>query len=384
MHIDEQPSARRYRSRTVLQWRQGRNDWSSVDRLDGAMGRRYRVLTWHVHGNYLYYLTQAPHDFYVLSTPGREPGYSGRNGHLPWGDNVHDCPVANVRDMEFDCVLFQSRDHWLSDQYRVLTPEQRALPRIYLEHDPPQEHPTDTRHPVDDDEVLVVHVTAFNQLMWDNGNVATRVIEHGVLVPPNLRYSGTLARGVVVVNHLLQRGRRLGLDVFDAVRHHVPLDLVGMAATDVGGLGEIRYPMLMEAEAEYRFFFNPIRYTSLGLAVCEAMTIGMPVVGLATTEMVTVIRNGHNGYIDTRMDRLIDVMHALIEDPALAQEWGRNARRDALARFGIPRFVQDWNRALDDVMRAAGGELVLAPRTGGYVKPPAASAQMHGTSVAGS
>ena len=50
--------------------------------------------------------------------------------------------------MDFDCVLFQSRDHWPHDQHRILTPEQRALPRIYLEHDPPQEHPTDSAHPV--------------------------------------------------------------------------------------------------------------------------------------------------------------------------------------------------------------------------------------------
>ena len=24
---------------------------------------RLRILTWHVHGNYLYYLTQVPHEF---------------------------------------------------------------------------------------------------------------------------------------------------------------------------------------------------------------------------------------------------------------------------------------------------------------------------------
>jgi len=44
----------------------------------------------------------------------------------------------------------------------------------------------------------------------------------------------------------------------------------------------------------------------------------------------------------------------VIDDPLLAREWGQNARRDALERFAIPRFVQDWNRALDDVVRAAG------------------------------
>ena len=38
-----------------------------------------RVLTWHVHGSYLYYLAHAPHDFYVPVKEGRpeagsEPG----------------------------------------------------------------------------------------------------------------------------------------------------------------------------------------------------------------------------------------------------------------------------------------------------------------------
>jgi len=37
------------------------NDSSGFDAARGAdAGRRYRILTWQVHGNYLYYLTQAP------------------------------------------------------------------------------------------------------------------------------------------------------------------------------------------------------------------------------------------------------------------------------------------------------------------------------------
>ena len=39
--------------------------------------RRLRVLTWHVHGNYLYYQSQAPHDFYLLTLPGHPPGHAG-------------------------------------------------------------------------------------------------------------------------------------------------------------------------------------------------------------------------------------------------------------------------------------------------------------------
>ncbi len=57
--------------------------------------RRLRILTWHVHGNYLYYLTQAPHDFFLVTRPGHPPGSAGKVGALPWGDNVHE--VADRR-----------------------------------------------------------------------------------------------------------------------------------------------------------------------------------------------------------------------------------------------------------------------------------------------
>src|SRR5262249_14812540 len=156
------------------------------------------------------------------------------------------------------------------DQHAILSEAQRRLPRVYLEHDPPQEHPTDTRHWVNDANILLVHVTPFNALMWDSGRTPTRVIDHGVWVPPQARYTGELARGLVVINHLRQRGRRLGADVFERARQDVPLDLVGMEATAMGGLGEISPPALPAFEAHYRFLFNPIRYTSLGLAVIEA------------------------------------------------------------------------------------------------------------------
>ena len=311
--------------------------------------RRLRILTWHVHGSYLHYLTQVPHDFYVLSKPERPPGYCGRWGHFPWGPNVHDLPVAALPGKAFDCVLFQQASHYLHDQHGILSAAQRALPRIFLEHDPPRASPTDTRHPVDDPATLLVHVTPFNRLMWDSGRTPTMVIEHGVIAPDAPPYDGSLARGLVVVNHLARRGRRLGADVFERVRHQVPLDLVGMGAEEAGGLGEIRHDLLPAFAVRYRFFFNPIRYTSLGLAVIEAMLLGLPIVGLATTEMATAVENGVSGYVDTDVDKLVARMDALLADPALARTLGANARRHARARFGIERFVDDWMRAFASV-----------------------------------
>ena len=309
------------------------------------MCRRLRILTWHVHGNYLYYLTQVPHDFYLVTDPDRSPHHSGRSGTLPWGGNVHEAPLDRIPQMPFDIVLYQSRAAWDLERHTVLSPGQRKLPRIYLEHDPPQQHPTDTLHWVDDPGALLVHVTPFNALMWDSGSTPVCVIEHGVKPLGEARYSGHLERGIVVVNNIDRRGRRLGLDVYRRAAVEVALDLVGMGSERAGGIGEVDNSLLPATMAAYRFFFNPIRYTSLGLAVIEAMMTGLPIVALATTEMVSVIRSGENGYVDTRPQRLVQAMRWLLADAGLARELGSAARREAQRRFGIGRFVEDWSAA---------------------------------------
>jgi glycosyltransferase involved in cell wall biosynthesis len=304
-----------------------------------------RILTWHIHGSYLFDLVQGPHEFFLPYKAGRPEGYAGITESYRWPENVHEVAAGEIRNLAFDCILFQSRKNYLEDQYEILTPEQRQLPRIYLEHDPPREHPTDTRHLVDDPDVLLVHVTPFNNLMWDSGRTPTRVIDHGVVIPSTAKYTGEMERGLVIVNNLRLRGRRLGLDVFEAVRTQVPLDLTGINSEELGGLGSLPYQELLELEGHYRFVFNPIRYTSLGLAICEAMMVGMPIIGLATTEMVTAIENGVSGYVDTDVRRLVEHMHRLLADPQEARRLGEGARHQAMQRFNIQRFVSDWNEA---------------------------------------
>ncbi len=315
--------------------------------------RPLNVLVWNTHGSYLYYLSQTPHHFHVLSKPGRPAGYAGLGEGMPWGPNMHELPAGEARHTEFDCIIFQDDPHYEKDQYELLRASQRALPRIYIEHDPPREHPTDMAHPVDDPNVLLVHVSHFNRLMWDSGRTPTRVIEHGVCLPQGIQYRGTLERGLVVINHLARRGRRLGSDIFIDAAARLPLDLVGMGAEELGGLGEIAHQRLPAFAARYRFFFNPIRYTSLGLAVIEAMMAGIPVVALATTEMATVIRHGDTGFSGTDPDALIACMGQLLQEPALAREIGERGRRYAQERFGIARFAADWNAALREVTGGA-------------------------------
>lgn len=322
--------------------------------------RPLRILTWHVHGNYLWYLSHIAHEIVLPVQPGRPHGYGGRAGAFPWPERVHEVPADRIAEVPVDAVLYQAHQHWRSDREWLLSPAQRAVPQIFLEHDPPRESPTATRHPVDDPAALIVHVTAFNDLMWDCGATPTTVIEHGVVVPPGVAYSGHRPRGIAVVNDLATRGRRLGADVFARARERVPLDLVGMHSEDAGGRGEIPPPELAAYMAAYRFYFHPVRYTSLGLSLCEAMAVGLPVVGLATTELPAIIADGINGFVDTDPRRLESVMLELLADTDLARAVGAAGRATARERFSIDRFVHDWDVLLRNLCGPVGLSPVLA------------------------
>jgi Glycosyl transferases group 1 len=316
-----------------------------------------RVLTWHIHGAYLEALAWAGVTLYVPVKPGRPERYGGAPDRTDLPASIVEVPADQVRELELDVVLCQSRDNWLTDRFDILSDEQLRLPHVYVEHDPPREHPTDTRHvAADEPNVLLVHVTAFNALMWDNGATPVRVVEHGVAVADGIEYSGELERGIVVVNNLASRGRRLGRDVFETARARVPLDLIGLNAPELSGLEPVPHEALAALMARYRLYFHPIRYTSFGMAACEAMLVGLPVVALATTEMPTVIEDGVTGFMSTDPAVLIDRMRDLLADAELARRIGSAGREVARERFSIERFGRDWNRVLHE---AAG----RAPRT---------------------
>lgn len=311
------------------------------------MGQRQRrkIFTWHIHGSYLYYLSQGNYDIYIPVNEKRDEGYYGRGLTFPFGLNVIEVTASEVKNIDFDLILYQTDKNYLIDQYEVLTAEQRRLPRIFLKHDPPSGNNLVMKDP----DITIVHVTYFNQLMWDNNGLPSRVIMHGV-TDPGVRWNGGIDKGIVVINHLLQRGRPLGYDIFTTMRKEVPIDIIGMGAEELGSR-EILHPGIPEYIANYRFFLNPIRYSSFPLSLCEAMMIGLPVVALSTTELPLYIRDGVNGFIHNDIKYLIDKMKLLLSDFELASRIGENARKTAEKEFSIQRFINDWNDVFDEVTR---------------------------------
>ena len=317
--------------------------------LINTIGRPLRIFTWQVHGAYLYYLSACPCTIYIPINLKRSEGYYGKGVNFPFGSNVIEVKAEDVSSMEFDIIIFQSNRNFLADQFEILSAQQRMLPKIYIEHNAPDPLPVNSVHVMKNPEVVLVHVTHYNRMMWDNQARSIKVIEHGI-PSSETAYSGSVAKGLVICNHLLQRGRIVGADIFREVAKEIPLDFMGMGSAESGGLGEIKHSELPAFVSRYRFVFNPVRHGSLDLSVLEAMSFGVPVVSMATTEYVTVFRNGENGFLDTNPDKLTDYMKLLLNDLQLARNLGRKGRQTVGGRFSLERFTNDWMKLFHSIM----------------------------------
>ncbi|WP_449066103.1 glycosyltransferase [Planomonospora algeriensis] len=318
-----------------------------------------RILLWHVHGSWTTSFVHGAHDYLVPLTPGRGPDGRGRARTFPWPEAVREVPADLLRGEEVDLVVLQ-RPHEIELAERWLGRRPgRDVPAVYVEHNTPKGEVPVTRHPLAGrDDVPLVHVTHFNALFWDNGRAPVRVIEHGVLDPGPL-YTGELPRAAVVVNEPVRRTRVAGTDLLPRFAEEAPLDVFGMQVT--GLAGHLGIPLgafedlpqaAMHAElARRRVYLHPYRWTSLGLSLIEAMMIGMPVVALAATEAVEAVPP-EAGVVSTRISVLAAALEAFTGEPELARQVGKHARAAALARYGLPRFLADWDRLLGE---AAGG-----------------------------
>ena len=100
--------------------------------------------------------------------------------------------------------------------------------------------------------------------------------------------------------------------------------------------------------ARRRVYLHPNRWTSLGLSLIEAMMLGMPVVAVASTETRWPCRR-EAGVVTTRPDALTDAVRMFCENAELARTVGARARALALERFGLARFLHDWDLVLAEV-----------------------------------
>ena len=101
----------------------------------------------------------------------RGPWGGGRPAPWDWPQNAVEVSPEELADADVDVVVLQRPEEAeLAARWLARTPG-RDVPAVYLEHNAPRGPAATTRHPfADRDDVLLVHVTRFNALMWDAGS----------------------------------------------------------------------------------------------------------------------------------------------------------------------------------------------------------------------
>jgi glycosyltransferase involved in cell wall biosynthesis len=309
------------------------------------------IFLWHVHGSWTTAFVQGPHRYFVPVDDQRSPWGRGRADTWTWPASVVELTAPEAAIADIDLVVLQRAEELNGEAARWLGGRRPGLdvPAVYVEHNAPQGRINDLRHPATGAAVTIVHVTSFNDLFWDCGPNRTVVIEHGI-VDPGYQYTGELARLAVVINEPVRRWRVTGSDLLPRFAAAAPLDLFGMGASALGGKDDLPQHQLHAAMARRRVYVHPFRWTSLGLALIEAMHLGLPIVALATTEVPEAVSE-YTGVTSTSVDVLVDAARRLVADPEHARARGKAARAAALGRYGLRRFLDDWNQLVQEVTR---------------------------------
>ncbi|WP_173924177.1 glycosyltransferase [Agromyces sp. Marseille-P2726] len=334
-----------------------------------------RILLWHVHGGWTDAFVRGRHDYVLPVDERRGPWGLGLAGR-PWPHAV-EVPFSDLRYEDIDLVLLQRTEDLVLAEALLGRVPGVDVPAVFVEHNTPKPYAATTRHPLADrDDLLIVHVTHFNQLMWDVGSTRSTVIEHG-LPDPGLRYRGDLERMAVVVNEPVRRGRITGTDLLPHFTRAGRLDLFGMGVDAVPSAlgvdpvlirpcGELPTPQLHDALAHRRLYLHTTRWTSLGLSLIEAMLLGMPVVVLQSTDAARAVPPGA-GFVSADLGELVSAARWLLEDPEQAAVVGRTARETALERYRLSRFLADWDALIgDEVGRPVGRGRAVAFDAAGF------------------
>lgn len=311
-----------------------------------------KVLFWHVHGGYANSFLRGAHEYLVPREAGHHPGPAAED--WPHARLVE--PGA-LQAEQIDVAVLQRTDE--IDAVHALTGRRPGvdLPAVYLEHNAPRPRPESSLHPLGGQrEIPIVHVTHFNELFWDCDGARTHVVEHGV-PEPTVAYSGELERIGVVMNEPGRRRRVTGADLLPAFAALAPVDVFGIRAGDVADAvghgihdGSDLDPHALHAQlARRRVYVHPYRWTSLGLSLLEAMMMGMPIVGVAATEIIRALPPGA-GIVSTELAELTRGVRAYLSDPALAAAAGAQARRHAREHYSLERFLVRWDETLADVV----------------------------------
>ncbi len=94
------------------------------------------------------------------------------------------------------------------------------------------------------------------------------------------------------------------------------------------------------------------RFEGLPLSICEAMSVGLPIVASDVGGVHEMVKDGHNGYLIPKEDSnyLTQKLLKLVQDRELIQQLGKNSRRTFLDTFSTHQMAAATEKYLEEIL----------------------------------
>lgn len=310
-------------------------------------GEPLNILTFPTHERYETNLAKTGHNFYAIQADGIK---DWKTVYAPVPENyvLLDKSLGNNQIptwLDVDLVLSQNK----FGQYQIGSQLARELhvPLVSLEHTlpAPQWIPGKSKEMTGMRGNINVFISDFSIEEWHFERTNdVRVVRHAVdseVFKPDEFISGRENRIISVVNDWIGRNWCCNFEGWVRVTKDLPVFPVGDTANFSKPAKDV--PELVSMYANSRIFINTSTISPVPSALLEAMSCGCACVTTATCMIPEIIENGVNGFLTNDEKEMRDYLELLLRDEDLATRLGQAARQTILDKFGLDRFVSEWN-----------------------------------------
>ena len=322
---------------------------------DSSEGVKLLVMNWHEAWVHQLGILGAELDI-VTGLPGRST--------REWNSRVRPVP-ANTRTLGLDEVLSAPRhyDCVISHSIADLL-DMRAIdaPKLLVLHDTLEGWMRQQRASGESREMKATlnsylasvggHAIAISRTKAKSWGVTHTVVHDSADPEAYHAHIGDLSCGLRLANHISSKRLLLAWDFHATALDGLPVRIVG----ENPDMPDVRpaddWDHLKRMLASHRFLVHtadPRFEDGYNMGVLEGMAAGLPV--LTNVHPTTLVLHGVTGFIASTPEQMRAHAQHLLEDEALANRMGQQAREYIERNFGPERFRVDFGRAIQEARK---------------------------------
>lgn len=315
-------------------------------------GDKLNILTFATHERYEENLCKTGHNFYSFKY-----GKEWDETYAPIPANYH---IVDYVPESIDIILSHTSCNRLQVAHDLISgtkgspTNQLAIPILRHCHVLPDIR-FDVEKSVHSFKEIPVNRTSFisnySRDAWGYSSENSKVVKHGVDTDFWSQGADNTSRKLCclsVVNEFPSRDWCCGFNLWKEVASSVDCQVVGKCTGEHAGFSQPAQSKehLRQLYQTAAVFLNTSIHSPVPTVLLEAMACGCPVVSTKNCMMPEIIEHGVNGFMSNDPNDLIDYCTKLLENPTLARKMGESAKQTILSKFGLDRFIENWNNLL--------------------------------------